>query len=808
METRVIRQLFKDSVTLQDYLSETMPSVGTVKRRALVLERMVDHDVPDHVYRNWRDGLIGQQMDLWSVLRRALCLYADRYIRFCGDRCLIDFERFGDWQHELARLSPLPIIAFAIRQRFGAPAPGIMDIEAFARRYLRQFEHTVLITPMCQPVDDLIARKGLYETHLHLNGSTEVDTVWQDALSSVDLFSAQLANAIPDDDPAPGSPNEMVRELYDQLGMRGGAADVARHLLVARRLRLAMTLRVFDRPGLRPPPKLSALLAAFTVMDFEESRDNDRHPLEAHIGGAVRGRLAQEILFFILVYDLLERKADDQLARALHIYLLILNATFVPLCVHQAEQRGFEQFQKFTFNGVRWLSEADYTARFHQLAHSVAGDISFIEGRFAPAADAAGLKKSIRAVLGGYYRYLREAKLCERAPDGVDLMAEDDAPRPRRMDLRLTVHFIKQNELARIDRGATCRFSQLRLDIASRWRHLRAALDDLPRVRRYVTGIDAAANELHTPPEVFAPVYRAARRAGLVHFTYHAGEDFEHLISGIRAVYEAVTYLDLRDGNRLGHGTAVGIPPNLWLERTPSTLRLRRGDRLDDLVFAYGLLLDEPQALGVLGRLQDDIQRLARLIYGEELDCHTLWVAWQLRGLDPLRLEDAEDPMWTSLADDETDEWNRLRRKRAKTLAAYNLFRRYHQPDVVERSRVFERQNAAVLEASLLRILQERVLAEIARRRVVLETLPTSNVRISFYKDFSEHHVFRWLGLGGDGHQPAVSVGSDDPGIFACSLRGEFMHLYRELVKQTGCEREALARLEHLNDVGRVYRFV
>ncbi|WP_431862541.1 hypothetical protein [Azospirillum sp.] len=807
MQTRVIRQLFKDSVTLQDYLSGTMPSAGTVKRRALVLERTIDHRLPDHVYRNWRDGLIGDHTEIWPILRSALDLYAERYVRFCRDRTFIEFHRFGDWQHELARLSPLPIIAYAIYRQFRSPGPDVMRIDGYAQRHLRQFQHTVLITPMCQPVDDLIARKGLYETHLHLNGSTEVDKIWQDALSSVDAFAAKLEDALPEGDPGSGSSAEMVLELYDQLGMRSRAADVPRQLLLARRLRLAMALQVFKRPGVRPSRSLPAMLAALTSMDFEEGVGTYRHPIETNIGNVVQGRLAQEILLLILVYERLDRGGDDQLARALHVYLLVLNATFVPLCVQQAEQFGFEQFQKFTFNGIRWLSEADYTARFHQLAHTATADIAFIEGRFAPPVDLDGLKASIRTILSGYYRYLRESKILETAPEDIDLTSGEDAPRPRRMDLRLTVHFIKQNELARLDPAAGCRFSRLRLDIERRWQHLRLALDELPQVRHYLTGIDAAANELHTPPEVFAPLYRAARRAGLVHFTYHVGEDFEHLITGIRAVYEAVTFLGLRDGNRLGHGTAVGIAPEIWLERVPAKLRLRRGDRLDDLVFAYRLLLDEPLATGVLGRLQDEIQRLARAVYREELDCYVLWTAWTLRHYDPLRLADTEQSLWWSPVDDQTEEWRLLREEREKTRAAYDVFRRYHQPDVVERSRVFEQESADILSAVLLRLLQERVLQEITRRRVVIETLPTSNVRISFYKDFSEHHVLRWLGLRGDGHRPSVSVGSDDPGIFACSLRGEFMHLYREILKQTGSEQEALARLEHLNEVGRIYRF-
>lgn len=841
METRVIRQLFKDSVTLQDYLAGRSPSVAAIKRRALVLERVIDYEIPDHVHRNWRDSLIGGVDDLWGVLSAALGLYADQYLWFWRDRTFADFDRFGDWQNELARLSPLPIVAFGIYRKFGAPEPRIDRIEDYARRHLSQFAHTVLITPMNQPVDDLIARKGLYDTHLHLNGSTEVDKIWQDALSSIDVFVSHLTSALSDGEAAPNTPAEMVHELYEQLGIRRGAADVSDQLHAARRLRLTIARRLFEEPWQPREHSLTSLLTALTAQRVEEESDTDRHPVEERFGPrAVRGRLAQEILFLVLAYRRLDRFKEEWLARALHVYLLVLNATFVPLCVQQAEQFGFEQFQKFTFNGVRWLSEADYTARFHQLARSVPSDLAFVEARFAPPADGPALHRTLRTILGGYVQYLRETGVND-IPDGPVDLSEPAALNPSRMDLRLTVHFIKDNELAHAGQDADCRFGRLRSAIAARWRHLRTAIDSFPRVQHYLTGVDAAANELHTPPEVFAPVYRAARRAGLVHFTYHVGEDFEHLISGIRAVHEAVTFLDLREGNRIGHGTAVGIEPELWRSRVPSQLRQRRGDRLDDLVFARRLLLEEPSAVGLIASLEDEIQKLSRAIYGQELDCHLLWTAWRLRDLDPLRLNDPSgawwdeldawstggrtrggppgippafaapaerQPVWWSPVEDESEEWRLLLKAAQETPAAFALFRRYHDPDVVERSRAYERVDRDLVDARLLRWLQERVLKIIVERRVVIETLPTSNVRISFYKDFSEHHVLRWLGLGPDGHQPAVSVGTDDPGIFACTLRGEFMHLYREVRKRTTSDREAMERLDHLNETGRIYRFI
>lgn len=46
-------------------------------------------------------------------------------------------------------------------------------------------------------------------------------------------------------------------------------------------------------------------------------------------------------------------------------------------------------------------------------------------------------------------------------------------------------------------------------------------------------------------------------------------------------------------------------------------------------------------------------------------------------------------------------------------------------------------------------------------KRIIIETLISSNVRISHYKDYNEHHITRWLGLNND-NEPGVSLREDD----------------------------------------------
>lgn len=73
------------------------------------------------------------------------------------------------------------------------------------------------------------------------------------------------------------------------------------------------------------------------------------------------------------------------------------------------------------------------------------------------------------------------------------------------------------------------------------------------------------------------------------------GEDFLHLVSGIRATVEAVDFLSLGDGDRVGHAIALGIDPQLWLDRTGERITVPRSEWLDNLVFAGTLLAGHPE---------------------------------------------------------------------------------------------------------------------------------------------------------------------------------------------------------------------
>lgn len=89
---------------------------------------------------------------------------------------------------------------------------------------------------------------------------------------------------------------------------------------------------------------------------------------------------------------------------------------------------------------------------------------------------------------------------------------------------------------------------------------LNEVISEVPKLSKYIVGIDAASIESNTDPWVFAPIFRKARSShtkigslnkndGYINtlgFTFHVGEEFRHILSGLRHIYEVIEHFNFR----------------------------------------------------------------------------------------------------------------------------------------------------------------------------------------------------------------------------------------------------------------------
>ncbi len=690
------------------------------------------------------------------------------------------------------------------------------------------------------PVDDdpfldyLCRSHGLDEVHMHLNGSTDAEKVWFDALRRPGEVLADVLSARQQDSGARISVGNGVERL-----LRQEDTHLTRRLL-RHRLDIAICC------------KLSLLFGVQNQMPEGE----ERLPLAVLLRRAEEATLASGArhspAFVVkdawqlcqILIRLSKGRADPGDGLIFWHYAL-LRAQFCRLMVQQTEQKGFDQFQHITLNGLREATERQFAERFRQFERGQQQGIDYLEGRLAPKNSPIGLEDRLRSILLGYLRFLQEdewgiRKFSQQPSTSLSgLITQikaletgglDESPTggirktSRRLRLGLVVHFIKKHPRAYergqyegLNRGRpSCRDSVARREADQVARAIVAVMKRNPKLSYFLRGIDAASNERHSSPEVFAPAYRRLRAAGLRRMTYHVGEDFIHIASGLRAIMEAVLFLELDAGCRIGHGTAAGLDVEAWWHAVGGYVTMSCEDRLDDLLFARDILLRRREGLQRLPVINAEIERLARYIWDDpSVTPDHLVQAWRLRGLDPLAWEHAANDVEPC----RRAESKRLEAAQQTLPKAYRLFLSRH--GLVDRQvgqyqrgqeKIVIEGGSDVLDGGLLHQLQLGILNELWQRRIAIETLPTSNIRISTHNTYDTHHSKNWVHCHQETGGVPVSfvIGSDDPGIFATNLRLEYAHMMRILQKrahelQTGERADVL--LEQISLDAKRFRF-
>ncbi len=376
-----------------------------------------------------------------------------------------------------------------------------------------------------------------------------------------------------------------------------------------------------------------------------------------------------------------------------------------------------------------------------------------------------------------------------------------------------------------------------------------------------VTGLDVAGRELLTPPEVYAPAinylraepkkkYFGAYENGLVvrgpgghrrlRLSVHAGEDFNHIVTGMRRVDETIRYYDMRAHDRLGHALAVGIDVRKWLERN-GDIYLSQLDLLDDLVWlqrqAEKAASGFPAALAISKKYERWIVELGREIYGVPVTPHNLYAAWKLRRYCPVETssyrKSLHDPYIETAVVPEDKRTGARESSGSGALKPYELYHRYHYDAEVrekgEKAVIIRYESLATGRAAhrdpwqritdedleLYAAIQDLMIQKIADRGIIIEANPSSNVYIAQLDGFDEHPVFRWHPVEGLERESElynryglrkgnvkVCVNTDDPAIFVTTLYSEFKQLKSAALRK-GYHRPAVeAWLGEIRELG------
>lgn len=341
-----------------------------------------------------------------------------------------------------------------------------------------------------------------------------------------------------------------------------------------------------------------------------------------------------------------------------------------------------------------------------------------------------------------------------------------------------------------------------------------------------IKGIDAAGEEMNCRPEVFGPAFRR-----LLHYskhcpgnqlkaTYHVGEDNHDILDGLRAIHEAIQFLDLRAGCRLGHTTLLGIDPVEYYNenRNPETMPCQVF--LDNLVWMYYYIIDNDVEFEGKAELfeyvKNKFEEYLHKIYGDKLrlnyikqkminiitedrisqNCNfdTLdfdfsmkqyYYSYLLRGDVPeLYLDFYNEIQKTSyfskqykICDSNYD----MKIARSCLEARYMCYLYNYDDDVEKNGNEYIKEVLPDYYVNCAVAIQKKMCQMLSYRGIAIETNPTSNILISDIKDYSEHPISAFYDNGlkhnSTETQLNVSINTDDRSVFSTSLSNEYAYL-------------------------------
>lgn len=337
-----------------------------------------------------------------------------------------------------------------------------------------------------------------------------------------------------------------------------------------------------------------------------------------------------------------------------------------------------------------------------------------------------------------------------------------------------------------------------------------------------VAGLDAANSEIFCRPEVYSQAFRFLRGHEIkideevedypkdLNVTYHVGEDFLDIADGLRAVEEAMIFLNLGNGDRLGHALVLGTNVRTYYEKRYFTVCASKQVILDNLAWLHHKCIRLTGYTQLCGWLEIMFLKYFSEIYGNNKesdesiidtffkgeknqdlsdDINDYYLSWLLRGDSPIigtelssdnlnHLTTTIDKLWAYAGmNHQVCAEVALKNERAR-----QLFDAYHSYKYAERGYLGDTLTIPPMYrdewVGLLEKIQQQLLGKVEKRHISIECNPSSNFKIGEIERYDEHPILKFFNYGLNTpyprHDIAVSINTDDQGVFSTSLEREY----------------------------------
>lgn len=526
----------------------------------------------------------------------------------------------------------------------------------------------------------------------------------------------------------------------------------------------------------------------------------------------------ENVFLYYALYMMMNEEIEWDMKQCIMQYLRVRNYLF-HVSVQQKTIKGLDYFQEEHYSVNSALNHVNIknfweTAIREQLQNQ---NLCKVEFRSSIPETYTKCKIEILNFLKAYQKILQE-DYCY-----YDDEKEEYIPYRKIPHVGLVMHFLKRADASVPEKcfqngKADCSyfyFGELQKKYRKQLDNLIQLRTEYSELSRYLVGLDAASLENSTPVWVFASIYEKARDSSIeqigkkneygdytqsLGFTFHAGEDFRHILSGLRRIDEAVEYLKFHAGDRIGHGIALGIQAREWKNQNPVII-IPQIEALENYLWAYDTLsknYSDFQAT-ILAYMEKQIYELSGKIYGNvkgEMEREGIAIEVLIAGYHRL--------FGASEEDHETVEKEFCKRlcsgKRIHWDAVLLSAARHCKKFVKEMERPVHYE---ITEQDLLIVeeLQKILKKKLGRRGIVLEVNPSSNTAIADLDVVEANQLYQMNQIN-DTQNIIVCINSDDPAVFNTNVSNELAYIYYGMLEQNISREAALLWIDRIRRNG------
>lgn len=683
--------------------------------------------------------------------------------------------------------------------------------------HLEGFYHQIILQDLQL---ETVLKKGISDNHIHASAGRNFYMSWQEVMSLKRETYKYIHEIVSDYDEALLKHTSIIRFLMAQYLSELTDFNFIKYIK-----------ECYEKFSEEYDFDISELIIKFYTGETYERDFNFYKISESILGGYKKNlyeskdiieefhskniKTTSENIFLYDCLDYISKNKDDEWFSKLFFQYLRVKIKFFQMTVQQDHIKGLENFKKY-FKRANCIK---FNNHWEDILKNQFSDenLKKIELRISIPGKKKdfGIKKetlrSIKDILSAYFGIIENISEEDFKQIGIvfHLIKQKDCNVSDKCWFDYDKEIKTDENFNKLNYGSYIEIYQEKIKI------IKEILYEIPNISNYIVGIDAASSENDAEPWVFSSVFKNARDGSFnmndkngnkiksLGFTFHVGEDYRHILTGLRHIDEVIEHFGYHSGDRIGHGICLGTDAKKWCKNNPVVV-MPKIEYLENLLWLWGLKYEKTEGIDLNDNyIERKIMEIAEEIYikMEGITVYSLWSSYRSKFKKPQFDKYKNNDKSFSEKDKKGGGIFCPKTEREFTYSwnTEKLSYSYHCKVYLDRMNEIISVEVNDFIENIIENVQKYVVKKVSKKGIIVETNPTSNGAIGDIEDIFNHYIFNLNGPAGSKNESVmVTINSDDPSVFQTGISSEYSYIFYSLIEKGYSRESALEWIEKI----------